>query len=233
MTTYAHADLCEMGHDWLRDEFQCELILIEPRAPRVPEIPDVIGWTPDGECLTIEAKVDTQDYLRDSRKHPRRCGNRRWYLSPRGVISYVDDHWGLLSVQEDGTIRQVVAPTRDAGNYHHEKLILIAAARKQSFELAKDDLRRLGSLASTPRYGSRLSNEVRQWFDAIARVVRDDGTCSIKYALTCAGIGPHPSAKAARKHVIQAAAARLIPNVCLDRSAAPYALRAVKQGAEV
>jgi hypothetical protein len=95
-----HSTLVAMGVRWLARK--CSVVLYEFAAAD-RESPDVIGWAAGSGSILIECKLTRADFLSDARKQVRKnpqkgMGQRRYYLSPPGVIQVSDlpPKWGLL-----------------------------------------------------------------------------------------------------------------------------------------
>ncbi len=104
-----HSTLVAMGVRWLSR--RSSVVLYESAAKRTGETPDVIGWAAGSASVLIECKVTRADFLRDAKKDARKkprvgMGQRRYYLSPPGVIEVKDlpAKWGLLWA-EKGQVR--------------------------------------------------------------------------------------------------------------------------------
>lgn len=135
-----HAMLVKRGALWLKKAAGCRAILMEPRSPRNEEHPDIIGWTPDGASIVIEAKsnrVDYRDDWRPDRKrfrhHPAEgMGLERYYICPYGVITPTDVHrrgWGLLYACPNGMVLTKVLSPDHSRNSEAELRLIIRMAK--------------------------------------------------------------------------------------------------------
>ena len=98
-------------------------------------------WGYDGYMTTvIEVKVSRADFRADQKKYWRnvgdeyRAGNRRWYLTPKGMIDVdeLPEGYGLL--EWDGKqIVPVVAPKCHIATGHADLLILYSILRREGF----------------------------------------------------------------------------------------------------
>lgn len=110
-----HKQLVERAGAWLLSYYRCQPILLEHAS--CPEIPDAIGWCPEGSVV-IECKTSRADYGNEADKYARyfrsdnpenvawavrrsrilstegmvrvdapRMGNRRFFLCEPGIIS--------------------------------------------------------------------------------------------------------------------------------------------------
>lgn len=94
-----HSDLVRRAARWLCNTRRCSLVFIvcDPETKQQSwEIPDTIGFFPDGKSVVVDAKASRADFLADRRKPSRiaaadggpRLGDERWYLTPPGVIDW-------------------------------------------------------------------------------------------------------------------------------------------------
>ena len=102
-----HSYLVNKGAEWLNKKapninYKCQFVCVELVCQGINEIPDIIGLSPYRNIL-IEVKVSKSDFLRDKNKKCRKkgiphLGNRRFYLTPKNLISEKDlpEKWGLL-----------------------------------------------------------------------------------------------------------------------------------------
>lgn len=81
-------------------------MLVEPANMQTREVPDVLGFLPNGDSILIEVKRSLQDFKRDAKKNHRQSigmGFTRYYLTPTGLLKETDlpdDRWGWLEVSE-------------------------------------------------------------------------------------------------------------------------------------
>lgn len=107
---------------------------------RDPEIPDALGWLPNGWSIMVECKTSRSDFLADKKKGDRRLGQERYYLTPKGLLdpTQVPEPWGLLEVW--GTTVRVIRKASTSLNYdlkmmrREHTLLLAAIKRIQWFE---------------------------------------------------------------------------------------------------
>jgi len=101
-----HAELVDRAARWLRGTMRCDPVLTEYGCWATPEQPDAFGVNSDG-TVVVECKTSISDFYADGRKPYRRqphygMGRRRYYLTPRGLISpqrlTLRPGWGLLEV---------------------------------------------------------------------------------------------------------------------------------------
>jgi hypothetical protein len=138
MSNITHNDLVRAAKRWLQG--RCKVVLSELTKSR--EIPDGIGWTPNGYSLLVECKVTRSDFLADGKKNFRRIpslgmGRERYYLAPKGLIhiSEIPEMWGLLEYQKSRhktghmirRMKRPVAFDEKDTNARSEKLLLIEA----------------------------------------------------------------------------------------------------------
>jgi hypothetical protein len=137
-----HAELVRAGAAWLRSKQRCKIVLVECGSWSFPEIPDVIGWLPNGKSFLIEAKVTRAD-LRAQFKKPSfgagGMGQQRWFLTPKGLVEsiYVSGAplggWGLLEAERRGrgfVVREVFPPSIAEWNGISETALLVAELRR-------------------------------------------------------------------------------------------------------
>lgn len=109
MKIWTHAELVARGARWLRNSYDCPVVLTET-ATYSGEIPDVIGWKRNGRSVMIECKSNRSDFLADAIKPHRKApeialGAERWYMIPAGedIIRLASDDlpsdWGLIEVK--------------------------------------------------------------------------------------------------------------------------------------
>jgi len=110
-----HAELVEIGYNWLMKHVKCSFALKE-LTTHAPETPDVIGWK-NGDSILIECKTSRADFLADQKKDFRLwpvqgAGNYRFYLTNQGLLGDADipEKWGWLEVSEEGEIIKRIAP---------------------------------------------------------------------------------------------------------------------------
>lgn len=140
-----HADLVERAVRWLRGSRRCDVVYAE-LATVASCIPDAIGWTARGSEL-VEAKVSRSDFLRDRDKPAHRAGflpgNRRWYLTPGGLLQPADvpPGWGLVEIRGERVFKVVEAPAHPdlgVGGWQTERTLLRSAARRHELGVPFD-----------------------------------------------------------------------------------------------
>jgi hypothetical protein len=82
----SHAELVNRAQRWLKNTKKCAVVLSEVCAWSTDEIPDAIGWRPNGESILVECKTSRADFCRDKNK-PVHKGHRgmgayRYFLIP-------------------------------------------------------------------------------------------------------------------------------------------------------
>lgn len=102
-----HSRLVHRAVRWLHNTRKCAVTLWERTCHFSSEIPDAIGWEPDGWSILVECKATRGDFLKDKRKTHRQnehsMGQERWYFTPPALVS-VDElpaGWGLLELHGD------------------------------------------------------------------------------------------------------------------------------------
>lgn len=124
-----HAELVKAGASWLRRKQKCKAVLIECSSWSWPEIPDAIGFRPDGESFLVEAKTTLADLYAQLRKpsfRERGMGRTRWFLTPLGLVPhkrYVEEpfvHWGLLEAKRSGVGFRIVERVASRQRNEHE-----------------------------------------------------------------------------------------------------------------
>jgi hypothetical protein len=138
-----HDELVQHGVAWLRRRTGggCTEVFAEMVSPMAKgEVPDVIGWQSRGYFLyshVIECKTSRADFLRDKKKSWRQTGligmgQRRYYLTPAGVLSPTDltDGSGLLEVRGSRTRLIRAAKIREQFDAQAEAGLLLSAIRR-------------------------------------------------------------------------------------------------------
>lgn len=118
----SHADLVKLAHGWLlrpqsRNGPGCTTAVVETQNGRSSEVPDAIGWRPQGSfagSVLVEVKVSRQDFLADKNKPHRKnpslgMGTYRYYMAPKGILSVADlpPQWGLIEVVGTKTLKVI------------------------------------------------------------------------------------------------------------------------------
>ena len=111
--TFTHDELTHIAEKWLAK--YCGVVF-RGLTTISYETPDAIGFRSDGSIL-IECKASRADFLADKKKVFRRApylgmGLFRYYLCPKDLIKpdELPEKWGLLYVNNDGTVRKKVGP---------------------------------------------------------------------------------------------------------------------------
>ena len=129
-----HTELCNLGAKWLKYNR-----LIKWNKPKyvaveiccqIPCEPDIFGFG-CYKTQQIEVKVSRSDFLADLKKKHRinssdDVGDYRSYLCPSGLIKEKDlpFGWGLLWVDENNKITEIVKPTQmDKCSYFEMNII--------------------------------------------------------------------------------------------------------------
>jgi hypothetical protein len=150
-----HDALVEKAVRWLRNRRGCTAVFAELHNYG-GEIPDAIGWRPEGRSILVEAKTSRSDFHADQAKpsragaaaywqgpdghrtnQPRRYGNERWYLAPHSVLRREDmpAGWGLLTVGDArGRVHVVVeaVPDFDPAIGDAERFLMVTALRRHA-----------------------------------------------------------------------------------------------------
>lgn len=134
-----HEDLRKMAVKWLTVTGRCAVVLSELVAyTHTCEVPDAIGWY-NGTSMLIECKVSRSDFFRNAEKIAHRngmemMGNRRYFLTPKGLVTEVDmarfPGYGLLEVTESGSVKVAIQPVFKAGATRDEIAMLVSALRR-------------------------------------------------------------------------------------------------------
>lgn len=114
-----HAELVRRAARWLMNTRRCCIVVTEPHAPRVLDIPDAIGWAHGTYSIVIECKTSLSDYYADGKKAINRLcgyGTERWYLCEPHILEpqRIRDGWGLLWAYPKQTRRALQAPLHPA-----------------------------------------------------------------------------------------------------------------------
>ena len=82
----SHAELVNRAMRWLQNTKKCAVVLSEVCAWSTDEIPDAIGWRPNGESILVECKTSRSDFLADKNKKVhkgfRGMGGHRYFMVP-------------------------------------------------------------------------------------------------------------------------------------------------------
>lgn len=131
-----HAALVEVAANWLAKR-RC-FVLAEFAPGTCREIPDAIGWNPQGVSILIECKASRADFHADKLKPHRYpsagMGQLRYYLAPNGLLTPEDmpETWGLLVVNGRGVKEIFGAAQRVRYDQNAEIRLLLGAARRLS-----------------------------------------------------------------------------------------------------
>lgn len=138
-----HHQLVKLAKKWLVHK-GCVVVLTE-KASRIGEIPDSIGWEPNGRSTLIECKASRADFRRDKNKWFRinstGLGQRKYFMAPEGLIprDEVPESWGLLEVS--GTVIRTVINNDllyyDKHRAAAELPLLVACLKKAQIELSE------------------------------------------------------------------------------------------------
>ena len=143
-----HADLVRRAAKWLKGTMGCGVVLCECSGGGF-EQPDAIGWKDGGRhSILVEVKVSRSDFLRDKKKCHRRnpwmgLGQRRWYLTPPGIVrpSDLPADWGLAEVRGRIVCKVVIPPKLeryDLDVMRREQGLLFSALRKVALGIRPD-----------------------------------------------------------------------------------------------
>lgn len=150
-TAPTHEQLVEVAARWLRKSRGCSVVLAE-LVSALPEIPDAIGWRCSDWSILIECKTSRADFRKDAKKlfrtgdtsslNPSEAGyfvgvgQERYYLAPKGMLSYTElpTGWGLLEwdgkrvrvIFQSGDIQQI----RDRARSAAEVVLLVSGLRR-------------------------------------------------------------------------------------------------------
>lgn len=138
-TNSLHYNLCLDGAKWLKKHhnYGNKIIVVELICIGA-ENPDV--WGTNGfESTLIEVKTSRADFLKDRKKFFRQkqvekyaCGNYRYFLTPRGLVtqSEIPESWGLLEWDNEQIITTKAAQNIPCEN-HGELAILCSIMRRE------------------------------------------------------------------------------------------------------
>ncbi len=135
-----HKDLVVKGIKWLRSQngkpWNTPVVFGEMVAMGI-EIPDVIGFSSGGNSTLIECKTSKSDFKRDKKKMFRSVpqmgmGKYRFYMCPTGLIEKEDlpDSWGLIYVNERGTVKLIIKPKAQYCNLKAEHSYMYSIMRR-------------------------------------------------------------------------------------------------------
>lgn len=140
-TALTHLEISHIGAAYLTRKMKCSVVLVEPANMQTREVPDVLGFLPNGDSILIEVKRSLQDFKSDAKKKHRQSigmGFTRYYLTPLGLLKETDlpdDRWGWLEVSE-GTgkvfLRRKGTPFPKAHEIRAEEMPLILHQLKKA-----------------------------------------------------------------------------------------------------
>ena len=132
-----HAELVSLATHWLKMVKRCHVVMVESNAGGEGETPDAIGWLATGTSLVVECKATKEDLRRDKQKghHKRglRMGDRRYYLTPQGLLQAKDcpeDH-GLLWPASGRQKVQVLREAPQLDSYAGAEVRLLVAEMRR------------------------------------------------------------------------------------------------------
>ena len=174
-----HEELVNLGAEILRRDYSCVAVLSECRSrwSAGHEVPDVIGWTKEGQmCIIIEVKVSMADYRADLKKPHRSspmfgCGDLRLYLMPEALAEMVlrlpdfPSWWGLIAERqgEPLELREPQEFSRSPRGLQEEVRLLVLAHTQRQAE------------SNAERTGRRPQPfDRRRWLDLIYQAVKND-----------------------------------------------------------
>ncbi len=123
-----HKELVEAGARWLKKR---HVVIITEMAGQREE-PDVLGFLKSLSTTLLECKASREDFLADQKKKDVRCGNFRYYLVPKGLISVeeVPDGWGLLYADGRGVRKILSAKWKAKKDAKSETGLLVSSLRR-------------------------------------------------------------------------------------------------------
>lgn len=132
----SHADLVHAAHWWLKSSQRHTAVLSECGSAGF-EMPDVIGWLPNGFSSLVECKTTRSDFLADRAKPFRRApsvgmGYCRWFFVPKGLLKpeEMPEGWGLAELR-GARVFKLKKPTPFVDwNQRHEIELLISAVER-------------------------------------------------------------------------------------------------------
>jgi hypothetical protein len=138
ITYPTHADLVQRAIYWLWYTRRCRVVMAGCQGHYSGEIPDALGWRPQGQSHLIECKVRRDDLTADRLKLWRRApargvGMYRWFMWPPGMVEFCPDMepitWGVL-LALPRSVRILRRPTVVAHyNYQRELRFLMGSRR--------------------------------------------------------------------------------------------------------
>lgn len=140
--TFTHRELCYKAARYLKNKsllpfHKCQYVFCE--LERYGESPDALGFASGSGTQLIEVKISRSDFLSDKNKRWRKkpeigLGSYRSYLCPEGLINEKDlpDNWGLLWVNENGDITEVVKAIKQPCNHNLELHVLMNIMRREN-----------------------------------------------------------------------------------------------------
>lgn len=140
-----HDQLTRRASRWLEGSQRCAVVLVEPIAWSSREVPDAIGFMPNGHSVVVECKTSRIDFLGDKLKTHRRLGRderfphcqsmgrERWYLiEDRSIIRDGDElfGWGVLHLR-GSRVFKAVEPTLDPRPISPDLPAIVAVLRRE------------------------------------------------------------------------------------------------------
>ena len=138
-----HKDLCVIAAKYLKTKgivsfHRCNYVVCE--LERQGESPDAFGFS-SGTTQLIEVKVSRSDFLSDKNKYWRKrpeygIGAYRSYLCPIDVIKKSDlpIGWGLLYIDENNKIIEVMPPIKQQSNNSEEFRLMLSLFRREGIK---------------------------------------------------------------------------------------------------
>ena len=139
--TFTHRELCYKAARYLKNKsllpfHKCQYVFCE--LERYGECPDALGFASGSGTQLIEVKTSRSDFLSDKNKRWRKkpeigLGSYRSYLCPEGLIkeNELPQNWGLLWVNENGDITEVVKAIKQPCNHNAELHLLTNIMRRE------------------------------------------------------------------------------------------------------
>jgi hypothetical protein len=130
-----HRELCIIAAKYLKNKLECKYVVCE--LERVGESPDAFGFG-SVPTILVECKISRSDFLSDKNKlfrlYPEKgVGEERYYLCPVGIIKELDlpEKWGLLYIDENKKITEIVKPETQEHNYREEIELICSIFRRE------------------------------------------------------------------------------------------------------
>ena len=135
-----HRELCRIGAEWLFNHHLhmklWKYVTVEMRSV-AGEVPDIYGCC-GFSSICIEVKTTHGDFVKDKNKYSRihserGCGNYRYYLCLKGVISIdeLPDKWGLMEYNAENKSIEIIKEAQEIDCSFRSDLIMMCSIMRR------------------------------------------------------------------------------------------------------